>query len=86
MPGLHGRPAPRGDPQYEGPHTVAAVILETVTGTNGIIVPPDGYLRSIREVCDRHGILLILDEVMAGLRPHRAAGSPASTGTSSRTS
>jgi taurine--2-oxoglutarate transaminase len=42
------------------------VILETVTGTNGIIVPPDGYLRSIREVCDRHGILLILDEVMAG--------------------
>ena len=52
--------------QYEGPHTVAAVILETVTGTNGIIVPPDGYLRSVREVCDRHGILLILDEVMAG--------------------
>jgi len=52
--------------QYEGPHTVAAVILETVTGTNGIIVPPDGYLRSIREVCDRHGIVLILDEVMAG--------------------
>jgi taurine---2-oxoglutarate transaminase len=51
---------------YEGPHTVAAVMLETVTGTNGIIVPPDGYLQSIREVCDRHGILLILDEVMAG--------------------
>jgi len=45
---------------------VAAVILETVTGTNGIIVPPDGYLQSIREVCDRHGILLIADEVMAG--------------------
>jgi taurine--2-oxoglutarate transaminase len=52
--------------QYEGPETVAAVILETVTGTNGIIVPPDGYLQSIREVCDRHGILLICDEVMAG--------------------
>jgi taurine--2-oxoglutarate transaminase len=51
---------------YEGPHTVAAVILETVTGTNGIIVPPDGYLQSVREVCDRHGILLVLDEVMAG--------------------
>ncbi len=51
---------------YEGPHTVAAVILETITGTNGIIVPPDGYLQSIREVCDRHGVLLILDEVMAG--------------------
>jgi taurine--2-oxoglutarate transaminase len=43
--------------QYEGPHTVAAVILETIVGTNGIIVPPDGYLQSIREVCD---------EVMAG--------------------
>ena len=52
--------------QYEGPDTVAAVIMETVTGTNGIIVPPDGYLQSIREVCDRHGILLIFDEVMAG--------------------
>ena len=52
--------------QYEGAHTVAAVILETVVGTNGIIVPPDGYLQSIREVCDRHGILLICDEVMAG--------------------
>jgi taurine--2-oxoglutarate transaminase len=52
--------------QYEGAHTVAAVILETVVGTNGIIVPPDGYLQAIREVCDRHGILLIADEVMAG--------------------
>jgi taurine--2-oxoglutarate transaminase len=52
--------------QYEGPKTVAAVMIETVTGTNGVIVPPDGYLQSIREVCDRHGILLICDEVMAG--------------------
>jgi taurine--2-oxoglutarate transaminase len=52
--------------QYEGPATVAAVILETVVGTNGIIVPPDGYLQAIREVCDRHGVLLICDEVMAG--------------------
>lgn len=52
--------------QYEGPQTVAAVVLETVTGTNGLIVPPDGYLQSIREVCDRHGIVLIFDEVMAG--------------------
>src|SRR5499427_9288454 len=52
--------------QYEGPQNVAAVILETIVGTNGIIVPPDGYLRSIREVCDRYGILLITDEVMAG--------------------
>lgn len=52
--------------QYEGPDTVAAVLLETVTGTNGIIVPPDGYLQAVREVCDRHGILLICDEVMVG--------------------
>src|SRR6187455_3291838 len=52
--------------QYEGPENVAAVIMETIVGTNGIIVPPDGYLQSIREVCDRHGILLICDEVMAG--------------------
>ncbi|TML18362.1 MAG: aminotransferase class III-fold pyridoxal phosphate-dependent enzyme [Actinobacteria bacterium] len=52
--------------QYEGAHTVAAVILETITGTNGIIVPPDGYLQAIREVCNRYGILLICDEVMAG--------------------
>jgi taurine--2-oxoglutarate transaminase len=52
--------------QYEGPENVAAVILETVTGSNGVIPPPPGYLQSVREVCDRHGILLILDEVMAG--------------------
>ena len=52
--------------QYEGPQNVAAVIMETIVGTNGIIVPPDGYLQSIREVCDRHGIVLICDEVMAG--------------------
>ena len=52
--------------QYEGPENVAAVIMETITGTNGVIPPPPGYLQSVREVCDRHGILLILDEVMAG--------------------
>src|SRR5919198_14223 len=52
--------------QYEGPQNVAAVILETVTGTNGVIPPPEDYLQAIREVCDRHGILLICDEVMAG--------------------
>lgn len=52
---------------YEGPHTVAAFFLETVTGTNGIIIPPDGYLQGLRQICDRHGILLICDEVMAGL-------------------
>jgi taurine--2-oxoglutarate transaminase len=52
--------------QYEDPNSVAAVILEPVVGTNGIIVPPEGYLQSIAETCRRHGILLIADEVMAG--------------------
>ena len=52
--------------RFEGPESVAAVLLETVTGANGVLVPPPGYLASIREVCDRHGILLILDEVMTG--------------------
>jgi taurine--2-oxoglutarate transaminase len=52
---------------HEGPETVAAFFLETVTGTNGILVPPDGYLQGLRAICDRHGILLICDEVMAGL-------------------
>ena len=52
--------------QLEGPHTIAAFILEPVTGTNGILVPPDGYLQGVRELCTRHGILLICDEVMSG--------------------
>jgi taurine--2-oxoglutarate transaminase len=52
--------------QYEGPQNVAAVLLETITGTNGVIPPPPGCLQAVREVCDRHGILLIADEVMAG--------------------
>ncbi len=51
---------------YEGPQTIAAIILETITGTNGIIIPPDGYLQGVRELCDRYGILLIADEVMSG--------------------
>jgi taurine--2-oxoglutarate transaminase len=51
---------------FEGPETIAAVILETITGTNGIIIPPDGYMRGVREICDRYGILLICDEVMSG--------------------
>ena len=50
----------------EGGHNVAAIVLETVVGTNGILVPPDGYLAGVRELCDRNGIMLILDEVMAG--------------------
>jgi taurine---2-oxoglutarate transaminase len=52
--------------QLEGPGTIAAFILETVSGTNGILVPPDGYLQGVRALCDRHGILLIADEVMSG--------------------
>ena len=52
--------------RYEGPHTIAAVFLETIVGTNGILIPPDGYLQGVRELCDRHGILMVADEVMAG--------------------
>src|SRR5208283_1985748 len=48
--------------QLEGPQTIAAFILEPVTGTNGILVPPDGYLHGVREICNRHGILMIADE------------------------
>src|SRR3990172_8877450 len=50
--------------QYEGPDTIAAILLETVTGTNGIIIPPEGYLQGLRRICDRYHILLIADEVM----------------------
>jgi taurine--2-oxoglutarate transaminase len=50
----------------EGPHTVAAIVIETVVGTNGILVPPDGYLAGVRDLCTQHGIMMICDEVMAG--------------------
>ena len=50
----------------EGPHTVAMIALETVVGTNGILVPPDGYLQGVREICNKHGIVMMCDEVMAG--------------------
>jgi taurine--2-oxoglutarate transaminase len=52
--------------ELEGPETIAAFFLETVTGTNGILIPPDGYLQGVRELCDRYGILMVADEVMAG--------------------
>jgi taurine--2-oxoglutarate transaminase len=52
--------------QLEGAHTIAAFILESVTGTNGVLVPPDGYLQGVRQLCDKHGILMICDEVMSG--------------------
>ncbi|WP_338896953.1 aspartate aminotransferase family protein [Streptomyces sp. TG1A-60] len=51
---------------FEGPSTIAAIILETVPGTAGIMVPPPGYLAGVREICDRYGIVFVLDEVMAG--------------------
>src|SRR6476469_6335475 len=51
---------------FEGPDTVAAIVLETVVGTNGILVPPDGYLAGVRALCDELGIVMIADEVMAG--------------------
>ncbi|RME74865.1 MAG: aminotransferase class III-fold pyridoxal phosphate-dependent enzyme [Planctomycetota bacterium] len=51
---------------YEGPQNIAAMVIEPVTGTNGILPPPEGYLQGLRALLDRHGILLICDEVMAG--------------------
>lgn len=51
---------------FEGAHTVAAIILESVVGGNGVLVPPDGYLAGVRALCDRHGIVMIADEVMTG--------------------
>jgi taurine--2-oxoglutarate transaminase len=52
--------------ELEGPQTVAAIIIEPVVGTNGILIPPDGYMQGLRKLCDKYGILLIADEVMAG--------------------
>jgi len=51
---------------YEGPQNIAAMFIETVTGTNGILPPPEGFLKGLRELLDRHGILLVCDEVMCG--------------------
>jgi taurine---2-oxoglutarate transaminase len=51
---------------YEGAQTIAAVLIETVTGTNGIIVPPKDYLQQVRSICDKNSILLVCDEVMSG--------------------
>jgi taurine--2-oxoglutarate transaminase len=52
--------------ELEGPSTIAAIVLETIPGTAGIMVPPPGYLQGVRQICDDHGIVMILDEVMAG--------------------
>lgn len=51
---------------YEGSDSVAAIVMETITGSNGIIIPPKGYLPGVRKICDEFGILMICDEVMAG--------------------
>ncbi|MFC8098027.1 aspartate aminotransferase family protein [Streptomyces sp. NPDC057363] len=51
---------------FEGPGTIAAIILETIPGTAGIMTPPAGYLAGVREICDKYGIVFVLDEVMAG--------------------
>jgi len=51
---------------YEGPESIAAVLMESVTGTNGIIIPPDGYMQGVRALCDKYGIVMIADEVMSG--------------------
>jgi taurine--2-oxoglutarate transaminase len=52
--------------QYEGPHTIAAMFIETVTGTNGILAPPKGYLKGLKALLEKYGILLVCDEVMCG--------------------
>jgi taurine--2-oxoglutarate transaminase len=52
--------------ELEGPNTVAGLIIEPVVGTNGILIPPDGYLQGVRALCDKYGIVMIADEVMAG--------------------
>ena len=51
---------------YEGPDMVAAIVMETITGSNGVIIPPEGYLKGVRKICDEFGIVMICDEVMAG--------------------
>ncbi|MHB8778845.1 MAG: aminotransferase class III-fold pyridoxal phosphate-dependent enzyme [Anaerolineales bacterium] len=51
---------------YEGPESIAAILIESVTGTNGIIIPPQGYMRGVRALCDKYGIVMICDEVMSG--------------------
>jgi taurine--2-oxoglutarate transaminase len=51
---------------YEGRESIAAIFLETVTGSNGVIIPPKGYLKGVRELCDEFGILMVCDEVMVG--------------------
>ncbi len=51
---------------YEGPQNVAAILMESIVGANGVILPPKGYMEGIRAICDKYGILMICDEVMSG--------------------
>jgi len=51
---------------YEGPDLIAAIFLETVVGSNGVLIPPKGYLEGVRALCDKYGICMVCDEVMAG--------------------
>jgi taurine--2-oxoglutarate transaminase len=51
---------------YEGPRSIAAIFLETVTGSNGVLIPPKGYLKGVRSICDEFGIMMVCDEVMCG--------------------
>ena len=68
----------------EGPATIAAIIVEPIVGTNGILIPPDGYLAGLRSLCDRHGIVLICDEVDA-VSAGSGTGLPLTSGRSRRT-
>lgn len=52
--------------EFEGPSTIAAIVLESIPGTAGIMLPPDGYMKGVRALCDQHGIVFIADEVMSG--------------------
>lgn len=52
--------------QYEGANSIAAIVMETITGSNGIIIPPKGYMPGVRALCDKYGIIMICDEVMTG--------------------
>lgn len=52
--------------EAEGPSTIAAILIEAIPGSSGVLVPPPGYLRGVRELASRHGILLVIDEVMSG--------------------
>ncbi len=68
--------------QFEGAGTIAAILIETVVGTAGVLIPPPGYLDGVRALCDKYGIVYIADEVMAAPAP----GSPSTIGTPDRTS